>query len=58
MPPADAAGTFVMDVEDWVSRDDNLEQTFFMATDNGKIEVASTTPAVIVMTPSRARSVR
>ncbi len=55
---ADAAGTFVVDVKDWVSKQDNLEQTFFIATGNGKIEVASTTPAVIVVTPGPAQSIR
>ncbi len=55
---ADAAGAFVVDADDWVSRADNLEQTFFIATGNAKIEVTSTTPAVIVVRPGPAKHIR
>ena len=48
----DAAGTFVVDVDDWAGKDDHSEQTFFVATDNGKVAVESTKPAKIVVTPA------
>ena len=55
---SDAAGTFVVDLDDWAKRSDNLEQTFFNANFYDLIEIESTRPAVIVVSPERAGSVR
>ncbi len=50
---ADALGTFVVDV-----LQGDMNQTFLAASSNGKIELAPTTPAVIVVTAPSAASLR
>ncbi len=55
---AEAAGTFVVDLSDWALRSDLGQQSFLATSDFGMIAVASTTPAVIAVTPDRAGSIR